>query len=113
MSLDRILDRFFGGHFNIGPVTVYGRNAMHFAVQIRTRRWGYVSFRLPLFCFGQWWPLYIHASPNATPWAATFYVGGGRRNIDRALAPLRRHWLGHNFNDDENMEMLRRINALR
>lgn len=106
-------ERYFGGHINIGPVTIYGENAMHWGVNIRTKRWGYVCFRLPMRCFGMWWPLYLYASPCATPWAATFYLGGGRHNGDRALAPLRRHRLGHNFNDDEHGETLRRINALR
>lgn len=74
--MDRLIERFFGGHINFGPVTIYGRNAMHFAVNIRTRRWGFVCFRLPLFCFGKWWPLYWYCSPDATPHRATFRLGG-------------------------------------
>jgi len=67
-------DRHFGGHIAIGPVTIYGENAMHWAVNIRTKRWGYVCFRLPLRCFGRWLPLYFYCSPNATPGAATFII---------------------------------------
>jgi hypothetical protein len=68
------LDRF-SEHWNFGPVTVYGANAMHWAVNIKTRRWGYVCFRLPVRCFGRWWPLYFYCSPDATPQSATFMVG--------------------------------------
>lgn len=73
--LERILDRLFGSHLSFGPVVIYGRNAMHFAVNIRSR-WGYVCFRLPLRCFGRWWPLYFYVSPDATPQSATFAIGG-------------------------------------
>lgn len=55
-----------GGHVNFGPVTIYGENAMHWAVNIRT--WGgWFCFRLPLRCFGRWWPLYCYWSIDATP----------------------------------------------
>lgn len=68
-------ERHFDGHVNIGPVTIYGENAMHWAVNIRTQRWGFVCFRLPLRCFKQWWPLYWYCSPDGTPQAATFTLG--------------------------------------
>jgi hypothetical protein len=67
-------ERYFGGHVNIGPVTIFGENAMHWAVNIKTTRWGYVCFRLPLRSFGRWWPLYWYCSPDATPQAATFII---------------------------------------
>lgn len=70
-------ERYFGGHVNIGPVTIYGENAMHWAVNIRLRR-SYFCFRLPLRCFGRWWSLYCYVSPDATPNAATWW-GWGRR----------------------------------
>lgn len=110
VTLDRILDRALGGHINLGPVTIFGRNAMHWAVNIRTHRWGWVCFRLPFFCYGAWWPLYLYASPNGTPWAATFYVGGGRWDRDRMLAPIRRARFGHNFDSDRHYEELQKIN---
>jgi hypothetical protein len=66
---------FMSGHVTWGPVVIYGRNAMHWAVNIRTRRWGWICFRLPLRCFGRWWPLYFYVSRNATPWGATFMIG--------------------------------------
>lgn len=90
-------ERYFGGHLNIGKrITVYGENAMHWAVNIHTKRWGYVCFRLPVRCFGRWWPLYFYVSPNATPWAATFLIGGDERCESRR-ASERRKRLGHNF----------------
>ena len=83
IAKENLLGRLIGGHFNLGPITVYGRNAMHFAVNIRTRRWGYICFRLPLRCFDHWWPLYLYVSPNGTPWAATWIVGGGSEGRKR------------------------------
>ena len=64
----------FTGHFNIGPITVYGANAMHYAVNIKSR-WGWICFRLPFRSFNRWWPLYFYISPDATPQRATFMVG--------------------------------------
>lgn len=65
---------FLGGHINIGPATIYGENAMHWAVNIKTQRWGYICFRLPIRCGGRWWPLYFYCSPDATPCSATFKI---------------------------------------
>lgn len=67
---------FFGGHLNIFNITIYGENAMHWAVNIKFKR-GYFCFRLPIKCFGQWWPLYCYFSPDATPTEATWW-GWGR-----------------------------------
>jgi hypothetical protein len=64
--LERWIDRWFGGHWTIGPVTVYGRNAMHFAVNIRSR-WGWICFKPPTRCYGVWWPWYFYISEDATP----------------------------------------------
>lgn len=68
-------ENFLGGHVCIGPFILYGENAMHWAINIRTKRWGYICFRLPFKCFGQWWPLYFYCSPDATPQSATFILG--------------------------------------
>ena len=67
-------ENFLGGHVNVYNWTIYGCNAMHWAVNIKTERWGYICFRLPLFCFGKWWPLYFYCSPDATPSSATFII---------------------------------------
>lgn len=72
-------ENFLAGHVVIGPVTIYGENAMHWAINIRTRN-GWLCFRLPLRCFGKWWPLYCYWSPNATPDAATWWGWGKASN---------------------------------
>jgi hypothetical protein len=72
-------DNFLGGHVTLGPVTIYGENAMHWAVDIKLSN-GYLCFRLPLRCFGKWWPLYLYFSPNATPWEATWWGFGKEAN---------------------------------
>jgi len=67
-------ENFLGGHVDIWNITIYGENAMHWAVNIKTKRWGYVCFRLPFRCFGVWHPLYFYTSPNGTPRNATFCI---------------------------------------
>lgn len=89
--------RFMSGHISLGRLTVYGRNAMHWSVQLYTKKFGYICFRLPLPCFGKWWPLYFYCSPNATPWAATFMLGRKESPKDWIQARMRYHLLGHNF----------------
>ena len=111
ISLERILHELFGGHVSLGAVTIYGRNAMHWGVNVSTQRWGYVCFRLPLRCFGRWWPLYFYVSPNATPWASTFHRGGGRAERERERADQRRAAFGHNFDTEANRAALARING--
>lgn len=71
-------------------VTVYGFNAMHVAVNIRTRRWGMVCFHPPMRCFGVWWPWKFYLSLNGTPWAAYRTVGPGIDAEDRKNARIRR-----------------------
>lgn len=90
-------ENFLGGHKTIGPVTIYGENAMHWAVNIKTRRWGYVCFRLPFRCFGRWWPLYFYCSPDATPGSSTVAVGPRFSKTEKLMARIRRHLFGHNF----------------
>lgn len=69
------MENFLGGYLRLGPITIYGENAMHWGVDIRTKKFGYVCFRLPFRCFGRWWPLYFYCSPDATPTIATFKLG--------------------------------------
>ena len=73
-------ENFLGGHISVGPITIYGENAMHWAIQVRFNGKGYLCFRLPLRCFGQWWPMYCYFSPNATPSAATKWFWGKRKS---------------------------------
>lgn len=110
-------------HISIGNLTIYGDNAMHFGCQYWTKRWGYICFRLPLFCgladkinySGHklyWRPLYFYVSRNATPWAAVFFIGKNHSKRDWALARARKHVFGWNYNtDDEHQyERLMQIN---
>lgn len=75
MGNERWQDRIFVGHFNIGRrITIYGANAMHWAINVRI--FGtYVCFHPTTRTFGARWPWYFYISPNATPWAATFKRG--------------------------------------
>jgi hypothetical protein len=90
MRLTNWIERKLGGHVNLfgKRVTIYGANAMHWGVNISTRR-GYVCFRLPLPCFGRWWPLHLYVSPNATPWGATW--GIGRTSCGTVASSMRHH----------------------
>lgn len=99
----------FDGHINIGKrITVYGDNAMHHAVNIWTKRFGYVCFR-PTTGRGAWkW--YFFLSPNATPWAATYAVGPGLRNKDKELASIRKRLFGHNFDTEARYNELYALN---
>ena len=90
-------ENFMGGHIDIGPITIHGENAMHWGVQIRTKKWGFLCFRLPVRCFGSWFPLYFYASPNATPWASTFHIGDYHGKNIGGEARSRREKYGHNF----------------
>ena len=108
------IKKIISSYINIGNITIYGRNAMHFGVTIHTKKWGYICFRLPLRCFGRWWPLYLYFSPNATPWASTFMLGKKHDRNDWALSRIRRIKFGHGFRcwDDEIREKLHKINNL-
>lgn len=80
-------------------VTFYGFNAMWLTLQIHTRRWGYVCFRLPSWHPKMKWKFYV--SPNGTPWACTFAIGPGHERGERERARTRRMLFGHNFDTDE------------
>lgn len=70
--------QFFAGHWVFGPITIYGDNAMHWAVRINSGvlGLGYICFNLPFFSQGKWHPLYFYLSPNATPGKATLWLWG-------------------------------------
>jgi len=68
-------ENFLGGHITIGRLTIYGENAMHWAVNFKMKN-GFFCFKLPIRCFGTWWPLYCYFSPNATPAKATHCFWG-------------------------------------
>lgn len=98
-----------GGHINIGPVTIFGENAMCWVVQIRTKKWGCISFTLPSISRSKrGWPYYIYFSPNSTPWASTFYRGGDKKEVIRAQ--IRKMNFGHNFDTDKYRKELYTLN---
>lgn len=74
-------ERHIGGHVNAGHrVTIYGCNAMHYAVNVWTKRWGWVCFRPTTRHFGRWWHWYLYASRDGTPSAAVWGFGPGYRD---------------------------------
>ena len=88
---------------NIGRLTIYPReSAMHGAINIRTRRWGYVCIGLPMYSCGRWWPWFFYLSPNATPWAATLIVGPAHWRTEKMLARLRRVLWGHGYSTEDH-----------
>ena len=80
---------------------IYGFNAMHIAMNIRTRKWGYICFHPSIRCFGELWPWYFYLSPNATPQSATFAIGPGVSKLEKAAASIRCYLYGHNFSDHD------------
>jgi len=64
-------DRLLRGHLHLGPITLYGANAMHWALQIKTP-WGFICAHPRTRTFGGNWPAYFYVSPDATPQSATF-----------------------------------------
>ncbi len=98
-------ENFIGGHVSIGPITIFGANAMCWTVNISTK-WGYLCFTLPVMARwrinsrGQkWWQWYIYLSPNGTPWASTFYRGSDKNEVIRAK--IRKRNFGHGFDTNK------------
>lgn len=90
-------------------IVIYGFNAMHVAVRISTRKWGYICFHPPMKCFGKWWPWYFYLSPNATSWAATFAIGPGIEWSEKTLSKIHRSMFGHNFDIDTHYDQMQEI----
>ena len=124
-KLLRKFARLIQEHKSIGNLTIFGDNAMHFGCHYWTRKYGYICFRLPVFCgiadkilYGDklyWKPLYLYFSPNATPWGATFVFGNRFTKLEKLKAKERKIRLGHNFqydseNQDYNYQILHQIN---
>ena len=72
---DRLRDRIFTGHARIGSLTIYGANAMHYAVNVRTRRGWFCAH--PTTGIDGYWPWYAYISEDATPQGASWGIGPG------------------------------------
>lgn len=70
-------DRVFTGHVSIGPITIYGANAMHWQIDVRFRG-AYWCFHPTTRTFGGRWPWAFYISSDATPCRATFKLGAAR-----------------------------------
>lgn len=105
-------ENFMGGHISIGNITIWGANAMCWAVTIHTKRWGYICFSLPsVRRHRAGWGHYFYLSPNGTPWACTYYRG--LDDEEKIRAQIRKLNFGHNFNtnDEETYKKLRCLNS--
>lgn len=104
---------FMGDFVHIGPLVIFGANAMHWSVQFSTKKWGYICFSLPSIdrIKGKnFWYFYI--SPNATPWASTYYISNQPYFgfLEKEKAKLRKKLFGHGFNTNIHSEKLKEIN---
>ena len=91
--------KHLSGHISLDlfgrKVTIFGANAMWFATEFHTRRWGWVVFRPPTWHPHFKWKFYVSA--NGTLGCATFAIGPGVSKEEKRRAWLRREMLGHNF----------------
>lgn len=75
-KMNRLLDKFdwlIGGHVTIGRLTIYGRNAMHYAWNYQLKNGEWVCFRPPSRCFGMKLGYYFYISRDGTPGSARYY----------------------------------------
>lgn len=94
---DSWLDRIFTGHVHLGPLTIYGANAMHWAVNLRLTRLRTLCFHPTTRTFGGRWRWYVYLSPDCTPSTAYWGFGPGFRQEgnsaqERAECRARREW---------------------
>lgn len=102
------LERNLGGHVTIGPMTIFGFNAMHLTIQWSTKRLGTICFHPSLRFLGDlapWhlgkdWPWKFYISPNCTPWASTFLLGDGYSKLEKIAAFRRWAIWGHGYDSD-------------
>ena len=83
---------------------------MSWAVNIHTKRWGYICFNIP---FLSKWRFHFYLSPNATPWASTYYFGHdqfGRAKEERLRARIRKFNFGHGFKWEQEYDALHALN---
>jgi hypothetical protein len=75
-------EEYLGAHISCGPATLYGFNAMHVALDIRTP-WGYLCLHPTIKHHGSWWPWKVYLSPDATPGSRVWGIGPGLRTPKR------------------------------
>jgi hypothetical protein len=82
-----LAERHLSGHVTIGPLTLFGANAMDWAVQIYVAALGVSLCAKPTTSRRGW---YFYATPNCTPWAAVLGCGPGlgRENGERIAQRL-------------------------
>lgn len=101
----RIWDRLVvrNGHRTLGRITLYAFDtAMHGAIEIWTPRWGCLCLAWPrLGRQGTSFRACAYLSPNATPWAATWMIGGDEGRHDRRMVRVRRALWGHGYDTEK------------
>jgi hypothetical protein len=100
------MKNMFKTPLNLGPVTVYAFNRKHIWIDVKAKRFGYITFeRTPR---RKSWCMY--ASPNATPWACTWYAGTDKEEAVRGS--IRKYIFGHGFDcrDESNYAALCNLN---
>lgn len=96
--LDRLLNRYLGGHLSLGPVTLYGHNAMRYAITVWCRPLGLYLCARPSTPHRGW---YFFASPNATPCAALVAFGPGIESYERERVLARWQQFRHLMQDQK------------
>lgn len=106
-------ENFMSGHITIGKLTIFGENSMHWAVQIRTKKYGVIVFTLPIKTFGKYWGCHLYFSPNGTPWASTYYKSIWKENNkqEEIRAQIRKLNFGHGFSTEKYREELHVLNS--
>lgn len=103
--LESLMYKNLKGHYTIGKITIYGLNAMHFSVNIQSKKYGWICFR-PITFYKQF-PIYFYVSPNGTPSSATYYKQLGNSFRGKELeykANLRRWKLKHNYKIEDEKD---------
>lgn len=87
---ERWQDRLFMGHVSfrflwLWPVTIYGANAMHWAINVwfRDAYWCFHPTTSTFSTKGHKWGWYFYISRDGTPSRATFALGSARREQER------------------------------
>jgi len=101
-KLAELGEKYLSGHITIGPVTLFGFNAMHGQAEINTRRFGVICIKPPTYMFGRWWPAQFYMSPNHTPWASTFLVGKRFTRLEKIAAFRRWALWGHGYSTEQH-----------